>query len=375
MAKKMKLYRIHSISVLSESVVENTKRIYRAAIAELFLHIVVILFVIIGDFGHEHAVSHWKGYLIITHSVYLAISLFVFILVKFKFFKRLNLKNQILFQMGYIFYLLMLGTILTAINQSLLTNITPFIIATLSIGSIFIIRPMYGVYLYSVVYLIYAYAISLNEESLNIIMTNRINGLTMLIIGFTLSLINWNNHYVRSVQKREIDKQRKMLEEMAYYDPLTEVPNRRLFDILLGHEIEKSKDGKVKSCIAIVDIDHFKHINDKYGHTAGDMVLKQVADAISKNIREQDFIARLGGEEFILLFSNVHLNQAYVIAEKLRKIIEQTDFVFHRTSIKVTASFGVSELDTSESNETYYELADKALYLAKNNGRNQVQKI
>jgi len=150
----------------------------------------------------------------------------------------------------------------------------------------------------------------------------------------------------------------KMKKE-AFFDELTKILNRRGFD-------EKVKDLK-KGSIIFMDLDHFKQINDTYGHEMGDFVLKEFANVIKNNIRESDIFARVGGEEFILVLSNTPYFKAFMVAEKLRKLVENHNF----KGIKVTASLGISELrgDLEEA----IKRADEALYEAKNSGRNQVK--
>ncbi|RTE66216.1 GGDEF domain-containing protein [Amphritea opalescens] len=123
----------------------------------------------------------------------------------------------------------------------------------------------------------------------------------------------------------------------------------------------------------MIDIDHFKEINDNYGHQSGDYVLKKLSEKITNRIRKSDIFARIGGEEFTILLNNTPMDSAKVIAEKLRKLIEGTVFVLNNTPIKITISIGIAELnEENRSIEDLYKKADKQLYAAKHGGRNRV---
>ncbi|MGE0083376.1 MAG: diguanylate cyclase [Desulfococcaceae bacterium] len=155
--------------------------------------------------------------------------------------------------------------------------------------------------------------------------------------------------------------------QAAYLDPLTRLYNRRVFELFFQQE--KSKCGRYchPMSLLILDLDHFKQVNDRFGHQAGDIVLKEVADIILENIRGADLAARWGGEELAIILSETEIRGAEILAEKLRKIIADHDFpeVGH-----VTASLGVACM--TKPDDDLFSDADKALYEAKQSGRNRV---
>jgi diguanylate cyclase (GGDEF)-like protein len=126
--------------------------------------------------------------------------------------------------------------------------------------------------------------------------------------------------------------------------------------------------------LMMIDLDYFKSVNDTYGHQAGDMVLREVGRILQKTLRESDFPARYGGEEFIVILPQTRDDQAWVLAERLRAIIGQTIFRFHKKRFRVTASIGIAGLQPGAlaPPETLIFNADQALYRAKNSGRNMV---
>lgn len=155
----------------------------------------------------------------------------------------------------------------------------------------------------------------------------------------------------------------------ARLDPLTRVANRKSFDERFAREIESRTNNP--SAILLWDIDDFKVINDSYGHRAGDRVLQTVANCFVSGLRAEDFIARIGGEEFVILLSGLEPEFALRIANELRTAVEALRFHFRGTPVRVTASCGVTELRRSDAPGAAFDRADAALYRAKREGKNQ----
>ena len=129
----------------------------------------------------------------------------------------------------------------------------------------------------------------------------------------------------------------------------------------------------ISSRFCCFDIDHFKSINDQYGHWAGDKCLKEIIKRIKPILRETDFLARWGGEEFIILFPGTDIENATGVAERLRKTIENTRFLYHKQEIGITVSIGVTQAQASDhGQESIFNRVDKAMYEAKKKGRNRV---
>ncbi len=162
------------------------------------------------------------------------------------------------------------------------------------------------------------------------------------------------------------------LRNMAYTDPLTKIYNRLHFAHFLDAEIDKVKRYGGKFSIIFFDLDHFKRVNDSYGHLVGDDVLASITNIVSRANRSADIFARYGGEEFIILTPETNLSGAFIHAERLRNDIDKFKF---DTIGHITSSFGVTEFDSeADSVETLLDRADKALYMAKEFGRNRVEK-
>lgn len=158
-------------------------------------------------------------------------------------------------------------------------------------------------------------------------------------------------------------------------DSLTGLANRAAFDDFMYQAYNRWKRSNNPLSMAIADIDHFKTINDNFGHLAGDKVLKKVASIFKGAIREVDFIARFGGEEFVFIFESTTTEQTRTITEKLRSMIEDCLFCYRDKEVKVTVSFGISTLLPTDDMESLFIKADEAMYAAKKAGRNCIESL
>jgi diguanylate cyclase len=179
---------------------------------------------------------------------------------------------------------------------------------------------------------------------------------------------------VTKIKQMEIETellQQKLVEnrEKLLYDTLTGVRSRLAYDEQIEQEMARWERYSSSFSYAILDIDHFKNINDKYGHSAGDNVLKIIANMMSQQIRKSDFIFRIGGEEFVLILTNTDVSQAGVLVEKLRKAVKAREFSFNQERVTLSLSAGLTETWDGDSVKSIYERADAALYRAKNSGR------
>ncbi len=159
--------------------------------------------------------------------------------------------------------------------------------------------------------------------------------------------------------------------QMSMTDPLTRLFNRRHFETEFEREFKRTKRYNNNLSFAIIDIDFFKKINDTYGHSCGDFILKEAAYIIKENFRQTDGVFRYGGEEFAIILTETPKETAQIPLERLRKKIENYDFYFKEQKIKVTVSIGVTSNTVFETASEMFDDADKALYKAKEQGRNR----
>jgi two-component system, cell cycle response regulator len=175
---------------------------------------------------------------------------------------------------------------------------------------------------------------------------------------------------------KELEKKNRTLDNLANIDGLTGAFNHRYFQIVLDQEINRAERHNTSISILLIDIDHFKKVNDTYGHQVGDFVLTEFSKTIQQHIRQYDILARYGGEEFIVILPETNGDDAEAVGEKLRSVIENTPFQDSRETYHITASFGLASCTpATEDNFNKSNLihqADQALYEAKEKGRNRV---
>jgi len=179
-----------------------------------------------------------------------------------------------------------------------------------------------------------------------------------------------NNSKLFSVVLSNITEQenyKKSLEKLTITDPLTQIGNRRHYEKKIEEEIRRANRYERNLSLMMFDIDHFKRVNDTYGHDVGDIVLKEYTALVKSLVRNEDIFCRVGGEEFMLILPDTDVKSSYVIAEKLRKSIEKFD-----CRVQITMSFGLVSHQKNEKSDDIYTRVDSALYEAKNSGRNKV---
>jgi diguanylate cyclase (GGDEF)-like protein len=208
------------------------------------------------------------------------------------------------------------------------------------------------------------------------IYASRVLGIIITLFVAVMALIyqfsreRWIHDNIQMEKRLQLQDLARDLRFRATTDPLTGIFNRLKFDQALASEMLRATRYKTPLSLVLYDVDHFKAINDTYGHQIGDKVLIQMAKLPAVNIRSTDVLARWGGEEFVIMVPNCNGWIAYQAAEKLRSTIEQA--AFDRVG-KVTCSFGVAQYVDGDTAVTLISRADEALYRAKVNGRNRVE--
>jgi diguanylate cyclase (GGDEF)-like protein len=190
----------------------------------------------------------------------------------------------------------------------------------------------------------------------------------IIYLGFRFALRKLEQEV--AIKTRELSEKADELEELSITDRLTALYNRLKLDETFATEIERAKRYQTPLSVMILDVDHFKSVNDTYGHQVGDRILVELADILRQNIRASDYPGRWGGEEFLVICPQTDLDGASAVAEKLRAAIAAHDFPSVGTK---TSSFGVATYQPDESEEELMARADAALYRAKETGRNRVE--
>lgn len=189
-----------------------------------------------------------------------------------------------------------------------------------------------------------------------------------------LEQLKHNDQKLEALYQQTMDYRRRLgdQERKLLLDPLTKVYNRAALDDRLEHEYRCWLRYQTPFCLAMIDIDHFKSVNDTYGHLVGDKVLKVVARSIHQCLRDTDFIARFGGEEFVVLLPDAKSEEREEMLNNVRETVSKLPFKFKDSRLTVTVSIGASMFQDGDSTVTVLERSDGALYNAKNNGRNKL---
>ncbi|MDX8130339.1 GGDEF domain-containing protein [Methylomonas sp. LW13] len=172
-------------------------------------------------------------------------------------------------------------------------------------------------------------------------------------------------------ESSELRSKLDLAQHRATRDPLTNLPNRLAFEDRLADEMARCRRHKSPMTLMVWDVDLFKSINDTYGHKSGDKALIVIAELLLKHCRETDFVARFGGEEFVMILPGADAKSALVIAEKLRKTLENSSFNANGNKVSITLSCGMSQFIDGDTNESIFNRADSGLYRAKQTGRNR----
>jgi len=171
------------------------------------------------------------------------------------------------------------------------------------------------------------------------------------------------------------DLNNQELERLALFDQLTQLPNRRYIDTFLDHQIRDYQTLGIPFGVLMLDLDFFKHVNDAYGHSTGDEMLKMVAGTFQNAMRRNDFIGRWGGEEFVAILRGVTHLELRTIAEKICRLVEQSGLVRGSECLRVTVSIGAAMVQPEDDANSIVQRADQALYISKHAGRNCVNLV
>lgn len=176
-----------------------------------------------------------------------------------------------------------------------------------------------------------------------------------------------------AINKQAFEQANSKLKHLSHTDTLTQLNNQGYWRECCFREYKRHTRTQQPSSLIMLDIDHFKNVNDTYGHPFGDEVIREVANCLRKNMRETDVAGRYGGEEFTLILVDTDLKNARLVAERIRLSIEQVDFHYLGEQVKVTASLGIAHITGNIPDyQSWIKAADLGLYIAKNSGRNQI---
>lgn len=371
--KFLKEDRILNQAVKAEMLTKNVQRIIGFELVTLLVNLTVIAILSFGFQPTTSVETWWINRIVMLHGLSAVIVSLMCVMTLYGKRKEHHLVNSKIVQNTFFMYVLSFGIALVTVDQAITSNITPFLLICTVIGVFILNRPIDAFVQYLVAYMIFFIAIGQYQTEPAVLTSNRLNGLVFVVIGIFATTIIWYSERSNLLQKRKILEQQQKLESAAYYDDLTGLINRRKWIELLNEEVERMKRYQHPSSILLLDVDNFKAINDRYGHPAGDTILREIAALVKKELRICDRIGRWGGEEFIILLVETPIENGIAVGEKMRTAIEKMVITVDSHTINVTLSIGVASLDCEMDFLSSYKKVDQALYLAKNNGRNRVE--
>lgn len=276
----------------------------------------------------------------------------------------------------FVAYLVM-GAVLTLpdIKVGAPTGIGTYLLASVVVSAMSLIRPGVSVPLFFAVAWFFKEGLlrfSMSEEQFA---TMQLITLAVPVLSSVVSVMIWQQYVKATLLQRQLSASNAELLHLTQHDVLTGLYNRRYFMQEAMADLARAARTQLPTSMLIVDIDFFKKINDEFGHPKGDAVLQQVAQLLTVGVRATDIVARLGGEEFVVLMPNTTRAGALALGEKLRASLASQALHCKGHVVHVTLSVGVSEFAAGETGpfEDLYSAADKALYAAKANGRNRVE--
>ncbi len=373
-----------SRTVLDDAVSGNLRRLRwmaPAVIALNLLHVVVFWWVFDASTPTERA---WKDAIGWSHLIMAGWLLLLGLLALAHGNRRQpGVLARVLNLLAPLTTLLFTATV-TTVDQLVTPNISAFLLGCVFASLLFQLRPVEALALHVVGYVVFFVAIGTTQADAALLLSNRVNGLAAAVLGVILSGVLWhkNARYVLlqrelSQRNQDLTRQQEELIWLAKRDALTGLFNRGEFLRLAEEELRRSLRHGTDMSAIMLDLDNFKSINDRYGHPAGDAVLQHTADCLLGAVRVTDVVARIGGEEFVVLLPQTRLDAAVQLAEKLLRTLQQSPAQVARgVSIGFTASLGVGSLPAGHSSTVaaLYAAADHALYEAKRLGRNRVEK-
>lgn len=279
---------------------------------------------------------------------------------------------------------LLFTVVLTVLDQQVTPNISPYLVGCMSISLLFLLPPATAVWLFSIGYALFFVGMGLTQSDATLLLTNRGNGFAVTALALIMSLVLWQRNIRYALLQRELTARNALLEKqqgdlvwLATRDTLTGLYNRGEFLRLAELELKRTQRHGGFTSAVFIDLDFFKAINDRHGHPAGDRVLVHVAHSLLSEVRTTDVVARVGGEEFMILLPNTDIDAATVLSEKLRGSLHDAPAVINtELQISVTGSFGVGCMPGGHGGTvaSLYAAADNALYEAKRRGRDRVER-
>ena len=277
---------------------------------------------------------------------------------------------------------LLIAGLWSFLAQWFMPSVTLYALGCCFVGTLMLMRPAVTLLIYGLSFASMSWALGQSPVSGLLLDTERLYAGFASVLGVVLSLVLWHRFATAELlgikvqaQRQQLERQNEQLQSMAMQDALTGLLNRRAFETQAEKALSRARRESTGLAALMLDLDHFKSINDKYGHPAGDAVIKFTADVLATSVRDTDLVARVGGEEFMVMLPGSSAQAALEVAKNVRQRVMQTPQALNATDqIYISASVGVACFLPGKmcSFENLYAQADQALYEAKRLGRNRV---
>lgn len=362
--------------VAGEIALGNARRLAVVAPLAAVVNLIVIM-IFAGHTPDDAAEVGWRAGIIAAHAVMLALMVATLALARRATGPAGSVRQARATQWLGLAGLLAGGLVVTAIDQATTTAITPFILVCVLAGLVVLLPPTRAVAAFGAAAAAFAATMPTAQPDPTLALSNGVNGAVAAILGLALGLLRWQGEVRRLEQADQLARQRAELERrnaelrhLLDHDALTGLLSRRALAVVFDLELARCRRDRAPLCLLLLDLDHFKAVNDRHGHPAGDGVLVEVAALLRGHVRASDGLARWGGEEFLVVLSGTDLPTALDRAEALRRSVAG-----HRFAVGdgLTVSVGVALVETASRDPfaEAYRRADQALYDAKRAGRDR----
>lgn len=361
----------------------NLQRVIRLTGVVLMIHIIHVVVFWLSTPGTTDPEQLWRKGIIVAHAL-MAVIVAAFGLTAF-FIRRRGVfsgRGPVVLARAVSLGYLLFGASVAVIDQLVTSAISPLLVASTGVAVILVVRPLVSAVNYLCAFALFMLAAPLAQGQSDLLLSATVNSITATGMGFGVSVMLWRNQvhaaqqkWRLSMQQRELEKQNLELVRLATRDQLTGTLNRTQFFAEAESVVASLPQTGRTACLILIDVDHFKAVNDTHGHPTGDSTLQAMARIFAEVLGPKDLLARFGGEEFAVLLKDASLADGAKVAEELRRAIERHSFTGRNEPFGVTISMGVTTTDGSSPDalDLCYRDADEALYQAKASGRNAVR--
>lgn len=381
MAQRLRAAAHDDAQVRDQVAVENLRRLRLGALLAMPVFCGASLWVLQGLFNGT-AVAPWQYAVGVTHLTGALLSLLggglAHAVLRFAPMGRLARALPVLAAL----LTMLLGIALTAFFQWVTPKVTPMVLTSVGVALVFYLRPPISVALFVGAAVVGFVVLSFTQPDPALLTSGRVSALVIPLMSLVFSVLSWRKNTLNILLSRSLAQANAILaakqvelERLASHDGLTGLCNRSEFMRRADHELLRAMRHKYCTAFMLLDLDHFKRVNDHFGHPTGDAVLRHVARLLSSGVRASDVVARLGGEEFIVLLPHTDQDAALRCAEKLRLRVQAHPLDTDAGPLPVTVSIGVVEVPPRSRADVaaVYAAIDRALYRAKSAGRNRVE--